>query len=274
MNDIEAELPTTCKLTINSHKGAVCTLAYSGDGAYCLSGGRDRTVRLWNVSSGKEIKSYEGHGRELASIAVASDNSRFASAGGDRAVFLWDVTSGRTIRRISGHEYRVNAVKFNEEATVLVSGSYDTTVRCWDIRSSSRLPIQVLSDAKDSVTSVDVTQHEIISASVDGRIRVYDLRMGRLTDDTVGPPVTSVMTSQDGNCLLACSLDNAIRLFDKDNGELLNTFKGHKSSNYKIDGIFSVSDAYVISGSEDGQVYIWDIMAAVWHLLIMYNAIL
>jgi mitogen-activated protein kinase organizer 1 len=53
-------------------------------------------------------------------------------------------------------------------------------------RSQNRTPIQVLEDAKDSVTSVQIKNFEIITGSVDGRLRTYDLRAGHLSTDVVG----------------------------------------------------------------------------------------
>ena len=59
---------------------------------------------------------------------------------------------------------KVNCVKFNQpDSAVIISGSYDATVRCWDCRSRSLEPIQILDDAKDSVSSLAVSQHEILS---------------------------------------------------------------------------------------------------------------
>lgn len=73
-----------------------------------------------------------------------------------------------------------------EEASVVVSGSFDATVRLWDCKSQNMKPIQVLDEAKDSVSSVHVVGHEIITGCVDGRMRVYDLRMGMVYVDCIG----------------------------------------------------------------------------------------
>ena len=65
-------------------------------------------------------------------------------------------------------------------------GSFDATVRIWDCKSSSMKPIQVLEEARDSVSSLHVVGHEIVTGCVDGRVRVYDLRMGMLFVDVIG----------------------------------------------------------------------------------------
>ena len=81
----------------------------------------------------------------------------------------------------------MNCVGFGgEEDSVVASGSYDATVRLWDCKSQSTKPIQVLEDARDSVSSLHVVGHEIVTGSVDGKMRVYDLRMGMLYVDTIG----------------------------------------------------------------------------------------
>jgi mitogen-activated protein kinase organizer 1 len=91
----------------------------------------------------------------------------------------------------------VNAVDFNSDDSILASCSYDASVRLWDCkftaflgncltaRSQNRMPIQVLEDAKDSVTSIQIKNYEIITGSVDGRLRTYDLRVGKLMTDVI-----------------------------------------------------------------------------------------
>ena len=73
-----------------------------------------------------------------------------------------------------------------EDGSVVISGSYDATVRLWDCKSQSTKPIQVLDEARDSVSSLHAVGHEIVTGSVDGRMRVYDLRMGMMFGDVIG----------------------------------------------------------------------------------------
>ncbi|KAF9376135.1 hypothetical protein CPC16_000341 [Podila verticillata] len=233
---------------------------YNTTGEYILTGGVDRTVRLWNPETRFCIKSYEAHGWEVLDLAVSPENGKFASCGGDKTVFLWDVMSGMTIRRFSGHTQRVNAVDFNDEGTVIASGSYDATIRLWDCRSQLRAPIQILEEPKDSVTSIQIKGSDLLAGCVDGSIRIYDMRMGALITDQIFEPITSVSFSKDGNCVLASSLDDTVRLMDRANGGLLNAYKGHVNNKYKIRSCLSNSDAHVIAGSEDGKIYIWDLI--------------
>ena len=69
---------------------------------------------------------------------------------------------------------------------MVVSGSRDNLVMLWDVKSKALEPVQCLNDAKDSVSSVRVSDHEILTASFDGKIRRYDIRVGELYTDYMG----------------------------------------------------------------------------------------
>ena len=73
-------------------------------------------------------------------------------------------------------------------------------------------------------------------------------------------PVTSVQQTRDGNAILASTLDSTIRLMDKGNGNLLQSYRGHTNTDYRIRSCFGLGDSVVISGSEDGHIYAWDLL--------------
>ncbi|XP_013396649.1 WD repeat domain-containing protein 83 [Lingula anatina] len=246
--------------TIDCKQGAVRAVRFNVDGNYCLTCGSDKSIKLWNPHKKALIKVYSGHGYEVLDAQASCDSSQMCSCGTDKAVYLWDVARGVTVRKYRGHPGSVNCVRFNEESTVIMSGSIDGTVRIWDCKSRKMEPIQILDEAKDSVTSVAVSDHEILTGSADGRVRRYDLRMGDMHSDFIGQTVTCVNFSRDGQCTLSSSLDNTLRLLDKATGELLNEYVGHKNVQYKIDSCLSSSDTHILSGSEDGKVYVWDLV--------------
>lgn len=257
-----AELPNREVNVLRGHEGAVLAARFNSNGDYCLSCGRDRTIRLWNPHRGIHIKTYKSHGREVRDVHVTQDNSKLCSCGGDRQIFYWDVSSGRVIRKFRGHDSEVNAVKFNDYATVVVSAGYDKSVRVWDCKSHSTEPIQIIETFLDSVMSVCVTKTEIIAGSVDGTVRTFDIRTGREISDSLGQPVNCISLSNDGNCILASCLDSTLRLMDRSTGELLQEYKGHTCKSSKTDCCLTNTDAHVIGGSEDGFVYSWDLVDA------------
>ena len=256
-----AALPAQIAVTLTGHEGPVMCVRFNKSGDYCLSGGSDRTVKLWNPAKGLLVKSYTAHAHGVLSVAASSDNSRLASVGGDKQVFFWDVASGRVLRKFRGHTDKINAVEFGAGGDVLVSGSYDRTVRVWDCRSNSWDPIQTMDPFGDSVTAVAVHESSIMASSVDGTVRTFDIRRGEMFTEHLHQPVTNVALSHDGKCLLASRLDSRLLLLERASGDVLNEYAGHANTQYKIAAALTNTDAHVLSGSEDGKVYFWDLVS-------------
>ena len=66
--------------------------------------------------------------------------------------------------------------------------------------------------------------------------------------------------TKDCNAILVSTLDSTIRLIDKGNGQLLQTYSGHTNEEYRIRSGLGLADAVVVSGSEDGHLYAWDLL--------------
>ena len=114
-----------------------------------------------------------------------------------------------------------------EDYSILVTGGYDRAVKVWDCRSRSFDPVQVMQDAADSVTHVSVGPNAaILAARVDGCVRRYDVRAGRLYTDTLFAPVTCAVLSHDAAMYAAACMDGTIRLLDRVEGDLLQSYKG------------------------------------------------
>ncbi|PGH01127.1 mitogen-activated protein kinase organizer 1 [Blastomyces parvus] len=240
------KFPTQRLHTIKTHNAPVNAICFSSSpGTYILTGSSDRSVHLCRALPESSttvsattpitttpIQRYAKHGYSVLDLAVTADNARFASVGGDKQVFLWDVETGTTVRRWSGHDARVEAVEFGAEAdSIVASGSADKTLKLWDTRSLTSKPIQTLTEARDTISSLSIhtPTASIISGSYDGRIRSYDLRMGMVNVDVMGHEVTSVRCSDDGNVVLASCLDGWIRMVDRTDGTVLKAFGGRGS---------------------------------------------
>ncbi|XP_033736597.1 WD repeat domain-containing protein 83-like [Pecten maximus] len=217
------EFPEKLISTVNCKQGAVRAVRFNVGGDYCLTCGSDKSVRLWNPHRGIALKTYTGHGYEVLDAQSSSDNSQICSGGMDKTVMLFDVATGKAVRKYRGHAGTVNCVKFNEESTLILSGSIDSTVRIWDCRTKKMEPIQKFLDFP----------HKNPNKKKFVLIRFFPRVRGGLTG-----------------------------FWGKGGEMMLNEYKGHKNNNYRLDSCLNVQDTHVLSGSEDGSVYIWGLVEA------------
>lgn len=226
------------------------------DGRYLVTGGRDRTLRLWNPwrrVRGAEadevddegdapcppppLQTFDAHGREVRDAAVSRCHSRVASAGGDRRVILWDVATGRAIRRFAGHAHPAGAVCFaggadGDAEGLVASGGDDRLVHLWDARSRGGGGLaQTLPPFTDAVLSVAAAPRGrpwLAAAAADGVVRLYDARSGTWAEDALGgkpgPRVrsaTCVRWSADAALLLVALDDGTGLVVDAASGTVV-----------------------------------------------------
>eukprot|EP00668_Euglena_longa_P012517 GGOE01014972.1.p1 GENE.GGOE01014972.1~~GGOE01014972.1.p1 ORF type:complete len:310 (+),score=46.27 GGOE01014972.1:62-931(+) len=247
---------------MTAHEGGVNAVKFNKDGSYCMSVGVDKMCKLWNPHNGRLIKVYKGHTYSVSDLCITSDNNFFASGGLDRSIFVWDVTQDFPHRKLRGHTEAVNCLSYGAENNILASGSYDGTLKLWDMKSRAVVPVMTLSGFKDSVTSVHIIDFSIATGCVDGYVRTFDVRQGKEMVECILRPITNVQVSADRNCLLVQTLDNTVRLMDRKTGELLNEYKSHLNTKYKVGSCLSVDTQWLASGSEDAGVYIYDVLTA------------
>jgi WD40 repeat protein len=114
-------------LILKGHQDRVRSVAYSPDGRLLVSGSNDKTIRLWDLATGKELAAGRGHKRNVYSVAFSRDGRTVASGSGDKSIRLWDATATGTIESarmvLQGHSWAVNSLAFSDDGETLVSGS-------------------------------------------------------------------------------------------------------------------------------------------------------
>ncbi|CAH0731085.1 unnamed protein product, partial [Brenthis ino] len=251
----------TAMKTFECKQQAVRAVRYNIDGFYCLTCGADKTVKLWNPQNKLLLKTYAGHANEVLDATCSCDSGQIVSCGSDKTVILWDVITAKPLRRFRGHASSVTCVKLTEESTMAVTGSIDNTVCLWDIVGRRQEAIQILKDAKDTITSIQVTDHEILTTSVDCHVRLYDVRVGKMFSDYIGHIITYGNITHDGQCLIISCADSTIKLFNKDTGEILNTFSGHEGKDFLLENAVNEKDSHIISGSASGEIFYYDLVS-------------
>jgi WD40 repeat protein len=246
---------------LEGHTNWVNAVAVTPDGRRAVSASWDRTLRLWDLSSGQTLRTLEGHTAWVKAVAVTPDGRRAVSGSIDRTLRLWDLRSGQTLRTLEGHTAEVSAVAVTSDGRQVVSASWDKTLRVWDLGSGETL--RTLEGHTGSVNEVAVTSDGrwAVSGSGDHTLRLWDLEGGQTPRTLVGhtDSVSAVAVTPDGRRAVSASNDWTLRLWDLESGEEIATFTGE---NHIRRCAITSDGRTIIAGDRSGRVHLLRLVEA------------
>ncbi|RMZ76478.1 hypothetical protein DV738_g4893, partial [Chaetothyriales sp. CBS 135597] len=241
---------------ISGHLGWVRALAVEPDNQWFASGAGDRTIKIWDLASGKLRLTLTGHISAVRGLAVSSRQPYLFSCGEDKMVKCWDLETNKVIRHYHGHLSGVYTLSLHPTLDVLVTGGRDGVARVWDMRTRSN--IIVLSGHKGTVTDVKCQEADpqVISSSLDSTVRLWDLAagksMGVLTHHKKGVRSLAIHPNE---FTFASASAGSIKQWRCPKGEFMQNFDGH---NAIINSISVNQDDVFFSGGDNGSIAFWD----------------
>jgi WD40 repeat protein len=244
------------------HEGRVQSVAFSSDGQHVVtSSTTERTVRMWDATTGLQVHVMNGHEDSVCAITFSPNGQRIASASEDGTIRVWDAETGAHVHTMSEHEDTVNAVSFSPDSQFIVSASRDHTVRVWDaVTGHCRHVLTGIENGHSQpvnnvVFSLD--GHCIASGSEDNKIQIWDTTSYTQQHVMCGhtDPVWPIAFSLDGRLLVSGSEDNTVRVWDVTTGAQRHVMKGHTKGVYSVR--FLYDNNYIVSHSWDGTTRVW-----------------
>ena len=245
--------------TLEGHSEWIRGVAVSRDGRRAVSASDDKTLRVWDLETGRELRTLQGHSEPVSGVAVSSDGRRAVSASEDKTLKVWDLETGRELRTLQGHSAWVTGVAVSPDGRRAVSASVDKTLKVWDLETGSEL--RALQGHIFAVSGVAVSPdgRRAVSACWDNTLKVWDLESGRELRALEGHTgwVSSVAVSSDGRHAVSASWDNTLKVWDLETGRELRTLQGHSDS---VSGVgVSPDGRRAVSASGDKTLKVWDL---------------
>jgi WD40 repeat protein/aminoglycoside phosphotransferase (APT) family kinase protein len=210
-------------LVLEGHTATVTDLVVDSDRSRIFSTAKDRTVKVWDGSTARELLTLRGHSAPVLGVALSPDGRRIASVGADRTLRIWDASpfrpdeaASRELLTLHGDSGKVLDAVFSPDGMRVLTVVEDGTVKVWDaatgrdLSRTSGFPGRV----RDVAFSPD--RERIAFAGADGSLRLGD---PRTMSETVIPAkqsrhIDALAFSPDGQRLAVSNRDHSIHFID------------------------------------------------------------
>ncbi|XP_064601394.1 LOW QUALITY PROTEIN: telomerase protein component 1-like [Liolophura sinensis] len=245
--------PDQCMLTIADLPSAVLCVAVSPCERILACGDADCMVKLYDTTSGKELRTFHGHSNKLTDLCFVNE-LRLVSSSKDKMMFLWDVASGQRVSTLKGHGRSVNSCDSN--GSLIASAGWDCNVKVWAVKDGKE--VCEFKDIKPiNCVSFHPEDESVVTGGWDSTLKIWDIFNRRRKAILRGhkSSVREARFSPSGRYIASAALDGEVKLWSALNGAQLGDIQGHSLPINKL--VFTPSGKELVTVSDDQKVKVW-----------------
>ena len=256
--------------TLTGHKKAIFgvpAIAISPDGQTLMSGGRDNTIKTWNLRTGKLLRSLDAHSDGVTSIAISPDGKLIVSGGITIPTMkVWDLRTQLMLNVENEHTQPVETVAISSDGKLIASGSDDRTIKLWDLHTLKLLDTIAAHSGFVSKVAISPDMQTLVSAGGggdDNTIRLINLQTKKTRHILKGhktgidaiaitPDSKKLVTGSFGQLVSRNRAISTLKLWNLQTGKLLHEFPDNFSSVESL--TISPDGKILICGNFDGSI--------------------
>ena len=279
--------------TFRGHSREVWCVAFSSDQRTLASGGCDRLVRMWDIETGRLLRSLRGHTNDIRGVQFTPDGSSLITGSEDRTIRIWNPTTGEPTKLLfARYDHAVCSISLSPDGLMLARGGHNKDVKIWEVTTGTELMTLLGKDQFDHHWSVCVAFSpdgiHLASGYDIGKIKLWEVlpngeekvfhaghwrepideddseTRGYFVDDQLAvfqKPmeywIGAMTFSPDGKILITASRDATIKFYHVPELKEFRTLKGH--SEWIRSLAISPDGRVLASASDDKTVKFWDI---------------
>ncbi|HZB11905.1 MAG TPA: WD40 repeat domain-containing protein, partial [Chryseolinea sp.] len=251
------------------HELAVVAVAISPDSNYVASGGKDKSAKLWEMSTGREVRSFLGHEATVTSLEFTSDAKTLITGSNDKSIRIWDVAKGKEIHAIHTNDF-VTDLAIDPLLQFFVVAGYGNSglgdsITIYDLVSKTVVKKISASPDKGLGSGVDVSispNGKLLAVGEDNHtINLYrtddwSLIKTFLPDEGwCGGCGTRVVFGTDNRSLYGASHNGPVRKYDLDSFKVVKTYETKTDD---LTGLAISNDGKTLARSTAKEARIWD----------------
>jgi WD40 repeat protein len=253
------------------HTERIRCVGFSPSGKYLFSGAYDGTLRIWDIESGNEIRTFTEYRQDVIAASFSPDEKRIFTVANNTICYLWDVETGNLLWRTSASYYFYQIGWSPDGKTIAISSNSERgkgNIYLIDAENGKRIKKITTEHTTDRLAAIIFSPDgsKIASCSQGKNIIISDVETGNTVQILRGHEsnINTLAYSPDGKTLasgsghygLGNSADLTIRLWNTATGNVIKVLYGHRGPIYSI--VYTQDGKKLISGSRDGSVIIWD----------------